>query len=75
MIQLDDRRGLNLSDTQDCLDALNSLPKREKRNIYKKIRDRIAVIESQQSSKMKQIFNKKTGGVDINASNSSLEDF
>ena len=75
VIQLDEQRGYNLDDVQDCLDALNALEKREKRAIFKRMRDRISVFGYYQTRKAKAVYAQKTGDVDIFASSSSLLDF
>ena len=41
MASIDPDRGYNLNDIQDCLDALNSLPDRQKRNLLQRIKVRI----------------------------------
>ena len=56
-------RGYDLGDMRDCFNALNAMPNREKRNLLKRIKDRIHYIYT--TSDTTTAFNQKIQYGDI----------
>ena len=78
MRKLDKNRACNLLDPEDCLDALNALPGREKRKIVQRIKLRIwefPNLSGQRADEVKQAFKEKFSGEDVYSPDFHLPNF